>query len=115
MNAQIFTAFPKGLMSNVTRLAASLDPDVAIPAAKPFMVICEGETLLIPQRIYPPVIAQFQFVLQQPLDQLITACWFTRHHDGHVREQFLRALPAFDNSWSSLTSLRYVASTLLNC
>ncbi len=22
-----------------------------------------------------------------------------RHHDGHVRERFLRAVPAFDSSW----------------
>jgi hypothetical protein len=32
-------------------------------------------------------------------EQSIAACWFTRPHDGHVRERFLRAIPAYHHAW----------------
>src|ERR1051325_9657973 len=47
--------------------------------------------------IYRPVISGGSFASLQPGERLIAACWFTRHHDGHIRERFLRALPAFDS------------------
>ena len=63
------------------------------------MVLCAGETLHIPQRIYFAPPAESAFGALHLAEQSIVACWFTRHHDGHVRERFLRALTAFDCAW----------------
>ena len=99
MNASLVNAFPKDLAADVTRLAAVLDPQVGYPNVKPFSVECEREAIQIPYRIYRPVIPGEVFAELPPRDGLIAACWFTRHHDGHVRERFVRALPTFGHSW----------------
>jgi hypothetical protein len=99
VNGSIIAAFPTAVSVDVTRLAAVLDPQVGYPTTEPFAVACEREAIQIPYRIYRPVIPDGVFASLPPGDRLIAACWFTRHDDGYVREQFLRALPAFDRSW----------------
>jgi len=99
MNTSLTAAFPAKLTPTVSRLAQLLDPSSGLPTSEPFAVSCDGETLQIPVRIYRPVISDAAFASLPPIEQSIAACWFTRHHDGHVRERFLRALPVFDCSW----------------
>src|SRR5260370_28706666 len=99
MSTLLTSAFPVRLTPDVSRLAALLAPPSGLDTSKPFTLTCDGDVIQIPQRIYRPVISERQFASLQPVEQSIAACWFTRHHDGHVREQFLRALPAFDSSW----------------
>jgi hypothetical protein len=93
------TAFPSSLIGTVTRLAPLLSPPAELEPSHSFSVHCAGETLHIPQRIYyaPPSDSAFRAL--HGTEQAIVACWFTRHHDGHVRERFLRALTAFDCAW----------------
>jgi hypothetical protein len=91
MNGSLIDAFPKGVAADVTRLAEVLDPHVGHPTSEPFSVACEREAIQIPYRIYRPIIPDKVFGILPPNDRLIAACWFTRHHDGHVRERFLRA------------------------
>ena len=99
MTSPLISAFPTRLTPDVSRLAALLDPPSGLDTSEPFTVSCDGEVIQIPHRIYRPVISESQFASLHPAEQSIAACWFTRHHDGHVRERFLRALPAFDSSW----------------
>ena len=99
MNSPLISAFPVNLAHYASSLASLLDPPSGLQNSKPFTVLCDGETLEIPQRIYQPVISESQFASLPPFERSIAACWFTRHHDGYVRERFLRTLPAFDSSW----------------
>ena len=99
MSATFLNAFPARLNLDVTGLAQLLDPPAALVATNPFSVVCDGESLLIPQRIYGPPISDNQFASLCFIEQLIAACWFTRHHDGHVRERFLRHLQNYRASW----------------
>lgn len=99
MTSPLISAFPASLTPDVSRLVALLDPPAGLETSEPFAVTCDGEVIQIPHRIYRPVISESQFAALHPTEQSIAGCWFTRHHDGHVRERFLRALPAFDSSW----------------
>jgi hypothetical protein len=99
MTSPLINAFPAKLTPDVGRLATLLDPPSGFDTSEPFTVTCDGEVIQIPHRIYRPVISESQFSSLHPVEQSIAACWFTRHHDGHVRERFLRALPSFDSSW----------------
>lgn len=99
MNDSLTVAFPVGLTPIVSRLAPILDPSSGFPSGKPFSVVCEGDQLQIPCRIYRPVISETVFASLNANEQSIAACWFTRHHDGHVRERFLRALPVYNSAW----------------
>lgn len=99
VNPSFIQAFPKKLTADVTRLAVLLDPQIGFTTSEPFTVMCDGEAIQIPHRIYRPIVADAVFASLSPGDKLIAACWFTRHHDGYMRERFLRALPVFDQSW----------------
>ena len=99
MISPLISAFPTKLTPDVSRLAALLDPPSGLDTSEPFTVTCDSEVIQIPHRIYRPVITESQFASLLPVEQSVAACWFTRHHDGHVRERFLRALPTFDSSW----------------
>ena len=99
MNESLTSAFPVRLLTEVSRLAPLIDPPTSQATSEPFHVFCDGESLQIPQRIYRPVISDRQFASLNPVEQAIASCWFTRHHDGYVRERFLRALPVYDTPW----------------
>ena len=99
MNSTANTAFPASLTATVSRLSPLLLPPTEIEASEPFSVSCAGETLFISCRIYFPPPSDAAFRALDSTEQPIVACWFTRHHDGHVRERFLRALTVFDCGW----------------
>lgn len=99
MTSPLLSAFPAKLIPDVSSLAPLLAPPSGLDTSQSFVVTCDGEFIQVPGRIYGPAISQSQFASLQPIEQSIAACWFTRHHDGYVRERFLRALPAFDSSW----------------
>src|ERR1051325_10188333 len=99
MNASLIVAFPERLAPLASRLATLVDHQTGLATSEPFTVTCDGETIQIPHRIYGPVISDDSFASLQPVERLIAACRFTRHHDGHIRERFLRTLPAFDSAW----------------
>jgi hypothetical protein len=92
-------AFPAGLTPTVNGLAPLIDPPGGRASGPTFSVRCNGELLHLPARIYRPPISETNFAALNDTEQRIAACWFTRHHDGYVRERFLRTLPAFDNAW----------------
>jgi hypothetical protein len=99
MTSPLISAFPSKLTPDVSRLSPLLDRPSRFESSAPFAVNCDGEVIQIPGRIYRPVISESQFASLQHVERSIAACWFSRHHDGHVRERFLRTLPVFDSSW----------------
>jgi len=83
----------------VSRLDPLLSPSTEREPSWSFSTVCDGETLHIPYRHYyhPPSDSALRTL--HTTEQAIVACWFTRHHDGYLREQFLRELTAFDCTW----------------
>ena len=99
MNSSVITSFPPSLGSTVSGLAPLLDPQADIAPKFSSTVICAGESFAIPYRVYSPVPDDSRLALLSSSEQTIIACWFTRHHDGYVRERFLRTLTAYDSAW----------------
>lgn len=95
----IHGAFPNDLSEPVGRVAQVLGVSLKLKPSKPFVVTCEGEALRIRYRIHHTALSLDVFAQLKTDEQLIAACWFTRHYDGHIREQFLRKLPVFNRSW----------------
>lgn len=99
MISPLTSAFPTQLIPDFSHLTSLLAGPSGFEISHSFVVTCDGETIKIPGRIYQPALSESQFSALRPMEQAIAACWLTRHHDGYVRERFLRALPAFDSSW----------------
>ncbi|MGW6128482.1 hypothetical protein ACWFNE_00515 [Cellulomonas sp. NPDC055163] len=97
-------AFPVGLRPDAAEVAQALPPPdnpwgastyTATPDTVP--VVLDGEVLAFPSRIYHGVLpADTSFVMS--LSPAVTACAYTRHHDGHVRQRALRTL--LDGPWA---------------
>lgn len=93
-------AFPAALRPDAAEVAQALPPrdnpwgpstDTATSQTVP--VVVDGEVLAFPRRIYHAVLpADTSFAM--PLASVVAACAYTRHHDGHVRQEALRTLLA---------------------
>lgn len=92
-------AFPADFAKSVDRLVPILSVSTGYDPVNYFSVFASSEALNIPGRIYfyEPSEAVFNALNDQ--NQLIVACWFSRHHDGYVRERFLRTIPVFNQAW----------------
>lgn len=64
-----------------------------------FSLLANNENLSIPGRIYFSEPSNAILSKLESQDRLIVACWFSGHHDGYVRERFLRTIPAYDQAW----------------
>jgi len=62
-------------------------------------VVIDGEVLHIPARIYSPEVGAEGLVGLTAPARTALECLFTRHHDGHVREKYLRAVISSRLSW----------------
>jgi hypothetical protein len=62
-----------------------------------FQVSIQGEKLLIPYRVHipPPNAFLLALIPKGPKERLY--CKLTRHHDGHVREEFIKKVIISDN------------------
>ena len=81
-------AFPHTLRRDALTIADVM-PDSRLPPAAPFTVLVDGEPVLIPYRIHhdPPAPEAFQTLT--PIQQTMLSCWYTRHHDGFLRQRHL--------------------------
>lgn len=93
------SAFPASLTLPVTRVTARLGPPEVIGPVGAVRVVVDGEALSIPGRIYfdPGCLAESQGL--PAVEQLILTCLFSRHHDGYVREECLRAIVGRPEPW----------------
>jgi outer membrane protein assembly factor BamB len=93
------SAFPASLAPHVVRVAARLGPAEAIRPIGGTRAFVEGESLTIPGRIYfdPGSVTGTQEMTD--VERIIMMCLFTRHHDGHVREKYLRLILDRHEPW----------------
>jgi hypothetical protein len=61
--------------------------------------VIDGEMLTIPSRIYEDEIRADARARMSPLQRLIAACLFSRHHDGRVREAAATQIAAANETW----------------
>lgn len=96
---ELQSAFPSSLALPVSRVTARLElPGVHAPVGA-LQAVVDGETLTIPGRVYfdPGCLVEAQAL--PPTERLILLCVFSRHHDGHVREECLRAIVGNPEPW----------------
>ncbi len=60
-----------------------------------------GERLRIPTRIYHPELAPQELAALSDRQRLVAQCWFTRHHDGYVRERMVREVLRDRSPWTA--------------
>ncbi len=58
-----------------------------------------GELVTLPYRIYNPVLSPSLWGAMSGLEQMMVACLYTRHHDGFVRQAYLRTVLASAEPW----------------
>lgn len=63
-------------------------------------IYVEGELVQIPYRIHYSWPQEHVMSRLAPDEQLVLACWMTRHHDGRVRQKALSLVFASDVSWT---------------
>ena len=94
------SAFPSMLGENVEKiiLTSSVDEDYVYPPTELFSVSICGEIIKIPERIYLGQNIQGMKNLSKSQLQLIN-CFFTRHHNGYVREKYLKKIILINEPW----------------
>lgn len=95
-NSELVYAFPSHCRNEVASLAGALPkPDLT---AHSFSALVDGEEVRIPYRIYLDV----SQIDRAPLNMTqieILDCLLTRHHDGYVREEYLKKILGRNQSW----------------
>jgi len=96
---RILVAFPSRLAGYVRAVLQVIPKAEHEPTDDGIDVTVEGERVLIPYRVYFPEPPDKVVAKLQPLQRLLLAAMFTRHHDGFVRERWLRAMGPSVESW----------------
>lgn len=108
MSESLARAFPARLAPAAAAVEASL-PGTRLPPAQPVttsrsrtwpVLAVDGEPVIIPSRIYNPEPARLAGGLGRT-GELMTACLYSRHHDGRVRHRQLGTLLAADAPWAA--------------
>ncbi len=64
-------------------------------------IVMRGERLRIPTRLYFPEPTPEQLRELSERQRLVASCWFTRHHNGHVRERMVEEVLRHDAVWTA--------------
>jgi hypothetical protein len=94
----LVAAFPARLASDVQSVLAVM-PEARLAPMMPFEVEVQGETVVIPSRIYNE---EPGASLKRPLagtQQVILHCLYSRHSDGRVRQRHLEQIVASGEPW----------------
>ncbi|WP_405721014.1 hypothetical protein OG607_09050 [Streptomyces sp. NBC_01537] len=94
----LVAAFPTRLASDVQSVLAVM-PEARLAPMMPFEVEVQGETVVIPSRIYNE---EPGADLKRPLagtQQVILHCLYSRHSDGRVRQRHLEQIVASGEPW----------------
>ena len=92
-------AFPKRFANEITNLNLMLKLKSRYEDSRAFDVIVEDQLIKIPCRIYCEETDYKTIHELTDLQRLILFCYFTRHHNGFVREKYLKKVIAFDEEW----------------
>lgn len=96
--APALTAIPAHSYAKPT--GSLLSPTSTDSQGHPYTILLEGHELSIPYRMYNDVIwpAAIPEVLS-PSQRTVLGCMYTRHHDGGVRQRWLREIIASDEDF----------------
>jgi len=93
-------AFPKEFVALARAVVSRLPPSQVAPSTHSIGPIrINRQPNHIPARIYVDPVSQPSKVNNQSTENRIATCLYTRHHDGYVRERFLRALLPVRTVW----------------
>lgn len=94
------SAFPSALAEEVCTILrdTTVNEDYDHAPYIPFSVKVRGEIIVIPQRIYLSQNVRGIDSLSH-LQKDIIYCYFTRNHNGFVRERYLRTIILSNKSW----------------
>ena len=89
--SRFHSAFPGASPSELTSVLETLPPATHPSSADDIgPVTVRGASVHISCRIYLPEPAEDAVARLSEKGQAILSCWYTRHHDGRVREKYLR-------------------------
>ncbi|MFD3554465.1 hypothetical protein ACFWWA_20570 [Streptomyces goshikiensis] len=95
----LVAAFPTRLAGDVQSVLAVM-PEASYAPMIPFEVEVQGETVVIPSRIYSEEPdTGFERALSGT-QQMILHCLYSRHHDGRVRQRHLEQITASGEPWA---------------
>lgn len=88
-------AFPNELESDINSILGIMKLNNELHSNSTFEVIVGGEKIHIPERIYHEEPTESEEIKMTAFQRQILNCFFTRHHNGYVRQRRLRSI--FDN------------------
>ncbi|MBD8529515.1 MULTISPECIES: hypothetical protein [unclassified Massilia] len=92
--------FPSRLRAAARDAVTAVATGELQPSRHVFQVNLHGEALCIPDRLYyNPDLLRRALCTSRGDTRLVVACLGTRHHDGYLRQECLRALLGGDEPW----------------
>ena len=58
-----------------------------------------SKVMLFPDRVYNEPLPERVYHSLSPTQRLLTDCWYSRSHDGHLRERSLRRITQAEEQW----------------
>jgi len=85
-------AFPTELESDIESIFTLVKLKTELYTNSIFEVSVDGNTLIIPERIYYQNLDENELACLSTTQQQILDCFFTRHHNGYVRQEKLNRI-----------------------
>ena len=93
--------FPESLHDDVRIVTNLLPADTyLLHKDKPAIVIVDTHEIYIYSRIYKPELEESKISNLTQTQKLILSCIYTRHHDGFIREKYVKNILADQRSWT---------------
>lgn len=93
--------FPENLSDDVKIVTKLLPVSAHQPHEdKPVSISVDSKNITIYSRIYKEELEESQILNLSQTQKLILSCIYTRHHDGFIREKYLKNLLADQRSWT---------------
>ncbi|GAA4903016.1 hypothetical protein LX16_1191 [Stackebrandtia albiflava] len=110
----VTAAFPAALRDDAASVAAVL------PAWHPYRMSAGvvtfrmvGEELRFPYRWYPDEVDRAAYRSLSSVQRAILDCWYTRHHDGRVRQRSLARILDCEHPWAAPFVIRPVGEYVI--
>jgi hypothetical protein len=92
-------SFPQYLANDIIQIHSTINLLSTFPDSYCFNVLVDNEKLEIPYRIYVDS-SQRERIDELSTGQVqILSCYLTRHHDGYIRQQYLRKIILSNEPW----------------
>lgn len=96
---RIYISFPTFLETEVAEIIEVLTFKQNVLSPDQFEVTILGEIIKIPPRVYFDELSENKIQNLSDIQKEILSCIFTRHHDGYVREKYLKKIILSESKW----------------